>query len=96
MKALHRQLYQGSELGAAAVLGRRERLPPALRSTISPAAGLADSADEGDFLLVWRSCGAAIRSLAFPSEAFGLLAAFGRRLLRTRVLPRAIDDASRA
>ena len=41
-------------------------------------------------------CGAAICSLTFPSEAFGLLAAFGRRLLRTRVLPSAIDDASRA
>ena len=34
MKALHQQLYEGSELGAAAVLGCRERLPPALRSTI--------------------------------------------------------------
>ena len=34
MKALHRQLYQGRELCAAAVLGRRERLPPALSSTI--------------------------------------------------------------
>ena len=73
----------------------RDCLQPSARRSFSTA-GLADSADEGDFLLVWRSCRAAIRSLAFPSEAFGLLVAFGRRLLHTRVLPRAIDDASRA
>jgi hypothetical protein len=44
------QLYEGSEIGLGAGLGIRERLPPALPSTILSDAGSADCADEGDLL----------------------------------------------
>ena len=42
------QLYEGSEIGLGAGLGIRDRLPPALPSTILSDAGSADCADEGD------------------------------------------------
>ena len=95
MKALHRQLCQRSELGAAAVLGcRRDCLQPSARRSF-PAEGLGDSADEGDFLLVPAPAELRSAALLFRARRLACSPPLGRVFYDPRA-PRAIDYASRA
>ena len=92
--ALHRQLYQGSELGAAAVLGCRKRqtsstpLDDALQRPVSPIP-LTKATLAGLALL--RSCNS---EPCFSERGVWLARRLRAASVQTRVLPRAIDNAA--